>query len=53
MAEMIKRVPNGKLVLLPISDRSRGHGMHTLPFVWSQCLAELLQESEPDVPAKR
>jgi homoserine O-acetyltransferase len=53
MAEMIKRVPNGKFVLLPISDRTRGHGTHTLPAVSSQCLEELLRESEPDVPAKR
>lgn len=53
MAEMIKRVPNGMFVLLPNSDATRGHGKLTMPAVSSQCLEELLRESEPDVPAKR
>jgi homoserine O-acetyltransferase len=38
----IKRVKNGKFVLLPISDESRGHGTHSLPAVWQEYLAELL-----------
>ena len=53
MAEMIKRVPNRKFVLLPISDRTRGHGTDTLPAVSSQCVEKLLRESEPDLPASR
>jgi homoserine O-acetyltransferase len=43
----IKRVKNGKFVLLPITDQTRGHGTHTLAAVWQQYLAELLEESEP------
>lgn len=43
----IKKVKNGKFVLLPITDQTRGHGTHSLPAVWKQYLAELLAESEP------
>jgi homoserine O-acetyltransferase len=46
MPKMIKRLPKGKFVLLPITDETRGHGTHTLPAIWSQYLAELLQESQ-------
>jgi homoserine O-acetyltransferase/O-succinyltransferase len=46
MAKEIKRVPKGKFVLLPITDATRGHGTHTLAGIWSQYLAELLQESQ-------
>ncbi len=42
----IKRVKNGKFVLLPITDETRGHGTHTLPAIWKQYLAELLQKSQ-------
>ena len=38
----IKRVKAGKFVLLPISDKSRGHGTHSLPAIWQEYLAELL-----------
>src|SRR5215472_4157011 len=41
----IKRVKNGKFVLLPITDETRGHGTHTRAAVWKQYLAELLQKS--------
>ena len=47
MPKEIKRTPQGKFVLLPITDATRGHGTHTLPAVWSQYLTELLQESAP------
>jgi homoserine O-acetyltransferase len=43
----IKKVKNGRFVLLPISDQTRGHGTHTLAAVWKQYLAELLTESRP------
>jgi homoserine O-acetyltransferase len=42
----IKRVKNGKFVLLPISDESRGHGSHTIAALWQKYLAELLALSE-------
>ncbi len=41
----IKRVKRGQFVLLPTSDKTRGHGTHTQASVWKQYLAELLQES--------
>ncbi len=41
----IKRVKQGKFVLLPITDQTRGHGTHTLAAVWQQYLKQLLEES--------
>jgi homoserine O-acetyltransferase len=32
--------------LIPISDKTRGHGTHSLPEVWKEHLARLLKESE-------
>jgi homoserine O-acetyltransferase len=45
MPGMIKRVPKGKFVLLPITEETRGHGTHTRAAIWQSYLAELLQES--------
>ena len=42
----IKRVKNGRFVLLPISDQTRGHGTHTQAEVWQQYLKELLESSQ-------
>lgn len=42
MEREIKRVKRGRFVLIPTSDRTRGHGTHTLPEIWKQHLAELL-----------
>ena len=42
----IKRVPHGRALVLPMSDRTRGHGTHTLAAVWRDQLAEFLKESE-------
>jgi homoserine O-acetyltransferase/O-succinyltransferase len=42
----IKKVKNGRFVLLPITDQTHGHGTHSLPAVWKQYLAELLAESQ-------
>src|SRR5690348_13444617 len=41
----IKKVKNGRFVLLPISNETRGHGTHTRAAVWKQYLAELLERS--------
>lgn len=38
----IKRVKDGRFILLPITDQTRGHGTHTLPAIWGGYLAELL-----------
>jgi homoserine O-acetyltransferase len=43
----IKRVKHGKAVMIPESDRTRGHGTHTLAAVWQLHLAWLLKKSEP------
>lgn len=42
----IRRVRNGKLVLLPTSAETRGHGTHSFPALWQQHLMELLKRSE-------
>ena len=42
----IKRVPNGKAIVIPLSADTVGHGTHTLAKVWEQHLAALLQHSE-------
>jgi homoserine O-acetyltransferase len=42
----IRRVQNGKAVVVPMSKDTRGHGTHTLAIVWKQYLAQLLRESE-------
>jgi homoserine O-acetyltransferase/O-succinyltransferase len=43
----IKRVPKGTAVLIPRSQRTRGHGTHTLAAVWKDHLIRLLQETNP------
>jgi homoserine O-acetyltransferase len=45
--QMVKKLPNGKFTLIPISDQTRGHGTHTQAIVWKDSLIELLKESEP------
>jgi homoserine O-acetyltransferase len=42
----IKRVKLGQYVLIPISDKTRGHGTHSLPELWKEHLVRLLQETE-------
>jgi homoserine O-acetyltransferase len=42
----IKKVKNGKFILLPISDQTFGHGTHTHAAVWQQYLKQLLEESQ-------
>ncbi|HEY2464360.1 MAG TPA: alpha/beta fold hydrolase [Steroidobacteraceae bacterium] len=46
----IKRVKNGRFILLPASDQTHGHGTHTWAAVWQQYLAQLLETSK--TPAK-
>jgi homoserine O-acetyltransferase len=41
----IKRVRNGKAVVLPMSPETRGHGSHTVAKLWKQYLEELLASS--------
>ncbi|MEO5960000.1 MAG: hypothetical protein ABIR80_12860, partial [Opitutaceae bacterium] len=43
----IKRVPRGRVVMIPYDANSRGHGSHTYPRLWKDELAKLLREIEP------
>jgi homoserine O-acetyltransferase len=45
--KMVKRIPHGRFILLPISDATRGHGTHTAAAIWKDYLAEFLRETEP------
>jgi homoserine O-acetyltransferase len=42
----IKRVPNGRAMVFPLSDKTRGHGSHTVAALWKDQLLELLKRSE-------
>jgi homoserine O-acetyltransferase/O-succinyltransferase len=41
----IKRVAKGRSVVLPLSDKTRGHGSHTIAALWKDELVRLLKES--------
>ncbi|MGC2352876.1 MAG: alpha/beta fold hydrolase [Candidatus Udaeobacter sp.] len=42
----IKRVPRGRAIVIPLSDKTRGHGSHTIAALWKDDLVNLLQETE-------
>ena len=42
----IKRVQKGRAVTIPMSDKTRGHGSHTLAALWKTELETLLKQSE-------
>src|SRR5437868_13448569 len=42
----IKRVPHGHAIVMPLSDKTRGHGSHTIAGLWKDQLSVLLKESE-------
>jgi homoserine O-acetyltransferase len=42
----IKRVPHGRALVMPFSDKTRGHGSHTVAALWKDELAKLLKETE-------
>jgi homoserine O-acetyltransferase len=44
---MVKRIPHGRFILLPISDATRGHGTHTDAAIWKDDLAEFMRQTEP------
>lgn len=41
----IRRVKRGKFVLIPASEKTRGHGTHTWAALWKQHLVALLEQS--------
>jgi len=42
----IKRVPKGRAIVIPLSEKTRGHGSHTIADLWKDQLADLLQRSQ-------
>jgi homoserine O-acetyltransferase len=42
----IKRVPHGRAILIPMSDKTRGHGSHTIAALWKDELVNLLKETK-------
>jgi len=42
----IKRVPKGHAMVIPLSDKTRGHGSHTIAALWKDQLVKLLEETE-------
>jgi homoserine O-acetyltransferase len=42
----IKRVPRGRAIVIPFSDKTRGHGSHTIAALWKDELVKLLKETE-------
>src|SRR6266436_10324846 len=41
----IKQVPHGRAIVIPLSDKTRGHGSHTVASLWKDELIKLLKES--------
>jgi homoserine O-acetyltransferase len=46
MEREIKKVGKGRYILLPITDKTSGHGTHSNPTIWGDYLKELLAISE-------
>jgi homoserine O-acetyltransferase/O-succinyltransferase len=42
----IQRVRDGRAIVLPITDQTRGHGTHSLPAIWGEHLEDLLRRTE-------
>jgi len=46
MEQQIKKVQKGRYILLPITDKTQGHGTNSLPAIWGKYLKELLMLSQ-------
>jgi homoserine O-acetyltransferase len=42
----IKRVPHGRAIVIAFSDKTRGHGSHTVAALWKDQLENLLKQTE-------
>ena len=42
----IARVPKGRAIVVPFSEKTRGHGSHTVAALWTRYLAELMTASD-------
>ena len=49
----IKRVSRGRAIMIPLSDKTAGHGTHTLAAVWKNYLVELLLERAGPIEGQR
>ena len=45
----IEKVAKGVAIVVPISEKTTGHGTHTVADVWKKYLMELLQRSRTDI----
>ena len=43
----IERIENGKFVMIPLSEQTRGHYTYYLANLWQEHLAQLLEDSKP------
>jgi homoserine O-acetyltransferase len=43
----IKRLPRGRAIIIPFSEKTRGHSSHTVAALWKDELVRLLKESQP------
>jgi homoserine O-acetyltransferase len=41
----IKRVPHGRAIVMPMSDKTHGHGSHTIAALWKNELAKSLKQT--------
>ncbi len=46
-AKQVKRMPNARFILIPISDATRGHGTHTAAAVWKDYLSDFMKATAP------
>ena len=49
MEKLMPLVKQGRYILLPTTEQTRGHGTHSLPAIWGRYLAEFLRELVPSV----
>jgi len=47
MEKLMPRVKRGRYVLIPTSEKTRGHGTHSLPAVWGSYLEEFMKTLTP------
>ena len=42
----MKRVPKGRAIVIPLSEKTRGHGSHTIASLWKDQLIKLVAETK-------
>src|SRR5690606_23206347 len=54
LEEEIKRVKNGRAIVLPLSEETAGHGSHTKAVLWKKELVRFLKKTERKrIPTER